>query len=507
MADYLNDFKQDLKARLNPDKTAPKYIRAANIEAARGDLRLFANLINPEFYRPNRAYQDIICSALQGIYEKKLINPNTGNPYDILVINMPPGFGKSYTTMMFSAWAFGQDNRNKIISVSYNQTLSFEFARGVRDMIQDEEIAGDVSYYCARSVFPKLKIKQGNASLEKWSLEGRRLHQSYLATSFDGSITGMRGNIIILDDPIKNHKEAANDAVKEGHWRFFTDTLQSRLLPGGIQIIVQTRWATDDLAGRVIAHGEFGKRCYVLKMEALTETGSAGPRSLCEGVYPIADLLKKQKTISEEIWAANFQQIPIDIIGALYGGFKTYDALDTDKFERVIAYIDTADTGADYLCAVMGGVIGRYGYITDVYYTDAPMEVTEPETARKLADNKVREAIIESNNGGRGFARNVERLLKEFKSRRCNITWFHQNKNKRTRIIVNAANIIEQVIMPEGWQEKWPAFAKAINRYQRKGKNDHDDAPDALTGFVEVINGDVKGKGRLRIGDISKLGM
>lgn len=107
---------------------------------------------------------------------------------------------------------------------------------------------------------------------------------------------------------------------------------------------------------------------------------------------------------------------------------------------------------------------------------------------------------IESNNGGRGFARNVERILKEsFKNKKCMITWFHQSKNKKTRILVNATNVMEQIIMPDDWKKRFKAFYTDIVKYQRKGKNEHDDAPDGLTGLVEFVNGDVKGIRRARV--------
>ncbi len=483
-----------------------KQLRREKIQEARRSFRAYCNLINPEFFRPDRKYQDVICETFQALYEKRLINPVTKVPYDILILNLPPGFGKSYTDMVFATWAYGQNVRNKIISVSYNQTLSIEFAKGIRDMIQDEEIEGEDDYYCTQSVFPHLKIKYGDGAMEKWSLEGKNVYRSYLGTSFDGSITGMRGNIVIVDDPIKNIVEAMSDTVKEAHWKFFTGTLPSRVLPGGIQIIVQTRWATDDLAGRIIADEEYGKRCYVLEMAALTKDDETGI-SLCEDLYPTSDLQAKRRGMIPEIWSANFMQTPVDVKGALYGDFKTYSIVDTDKFERRIAYVDTADEGADNLCAIVGGVIGRYGYVTDIIYTDAPMERTEPETARVLSDNKTRDCLIESNNGGRGFARNVMRELRILKCKRCNITWFHQAKNKKTRILVNATNVIEQLIMPEDWRRRWPEFAKAVKNYQRKGKNEHDDAPDALTGFVEMLNGDVKGKSKAKILNRSYFGI
>lgn len=135
------------------------------------------------------------------------------------------------------------------------------------------------------------------------------------------------------------------------------------------------------------------------------------------------------------------------------------------------------------------------------------MEVTEPETARRLDLCRVKEALIESNNGGRGFARNVQKKLKQMGNRRCGVTWFTQSKNKKTRILVNASNAMEQVIMPEDWEKRWPEFAVAINKYQRKGKNAHDDAPDALTGIIEMVNGDVKGKRKIRTGSKSRLGI
>ena len=127
---------------------------------------------------------------------------------------------------------------------------------------------------------------------------------------------------------------------------------------------------------------------------------------------------------------------------------------------------------------------GSY-YILDVLYTKEPMEITEPQTARMLTDNVVDTAIIESNNGGRGFARNVERECKAIGNRKTIVSWFTQTKNKEARILSNSANVMRDVYFPVNWQDRWPEFALAILKYQKEGKNDHDDAPDALTGVYE----------------------
>lgn len=475
--------------------------RDRKLRQGRENFRTFCNLRKPDFYKPERRYQDILCNTLQSAYEKKILNEKTGKPIKYLIINLPPGFGKSYTLANFANWCYGQNVKNKIITVSYNQIIAPEFARTTRDMIQEEGDPEEDSY-TTRDFFPQVKVKYGDASVMKWSLEGS--YASYLATSFDGTVTGMRGNIIIIDDPIKNDKEAVNDAVKEGHWNYLKNTLSSRALPGALWIIVLTRWATDDLAGKLLQ--EYPDKCHVLEMTALDVDGPEGI-STCEDLFPTEDLQDKRETLSEEIWGANYMQKPVDKKGSLYEKFKTYDEIDPDKFERVINYTDTADEGTDRLCSISGGQIGRYGYVTDVYYTEEAMEITEPETARRLQLAGVRECLIESNNGGRGFARNVIRHLRSLKCYKCSVTWFHQSKNKRTRIITNASNVMEQVIMPVDWEKRWPEFAKHVKRYQRKGKNDHDDGEDALTGFVEIINGDVKGKRQARIGSKRRLGL
>ena len=481
---------------LSPDEIK----RKENIARGKESFWEYCLLRDPNFFKPDRLYQKTICDTMQALYEKRLYKPGATKPCDILILNLPPGAGKSYIASMFETWCFGQNVKNVVITVSYNGLLAESFSKTVRGAIEDKEIAGDKTSYAVTSFFPNLKIKRGDGAVKKWSLEGN--YMSYLATGFDGSITGMRGNIGVIDDPIKGYDEAVSERYKEHCWTFYKNTFTSRMLPSAVQIIIQTRWATDDLAGMLLFTAP--EDCYELKIQALDADG----KSWCETLYSTESLLKKKKIIDPNIWEANYMQEPIDNKNALYAGkFETYLAVEETRFERVINYTDTADTGVDFLCSISAGVIGRYAYVLDVYYTDAPMEVTEPETARRLDLCRVREAVIESNNGGRGFARNVKRNLKQMKNRRCGVTWFTQSKNKKGRIIVSAFNVMEQIIMPEDWIKRWPEFAVAINKYQRKGKNAHDDAPDALTGIIEMVNGDVKGKRKIRTGSKSRLGI
>ena len=201
-------------------------------------------------------------------------------------------------------------------------------------------------------------------------------------------------------------------------------------------------------------------------------------------------ILLKTKKMNKDIVLANYQQEPIDIKGRLYSVIKTYTEIpkdDTGKplFEYILNYTDTADEGSDFLCSICYGMYGSTYYILDVLYTSEPMEVTEPATADMLTANNVGNAIVESNNGGRGFARNLDRELKELGNNHTAVYWFHQSQNKIARILSNSTSVMSNILFPVNWKDRWPEFATAILKYQRAGKNEHDDAPDCLTGVYE----------------------
>lgn len=159
----LQDNEQHLKGS---ERESLVLLRNQNIEDAKHDFRKYCNLMNPAFFRESRGFQNILCNALQAMYEKTLINEKTGKPYELLIVNLPPGHGKSYTAGMFASWIFGQDVKNQVITVSYNQTLSTRFAKTVREMIQDKEILGDLDYYVPTSFFPHLQIKDGDGAMD-----------------------------------------------------------------------------------------------------------------------------------------------------------------------------------------------------------------------------------------------------------------------------------------------------------------------------------------------------
>lgn len=442
----------------------------AKTELARRKFFFYCNLMAPDFYKYDRQYLVDLCNDLQDFYY---------SDDEVLIVNTPPRHGKSRTASLFVEWLLGKNKNEKIMTGSYNETLSIMFSKNVRNDIQEEKADKYKPVYS--DVFPETRIKRGDGAMNLWSLEGG--YNNYLATSPTGTATGFGASLLIIDDLIKNAEEAYNETVLEKHWDWFTNTMLSRLEEGGKIIIIMTRWASGDLAGRALEHFKNqGVKVKHISMKAMQDDGTM----LCEEVLSKKSYLMKVAAMGEDIASANYQQVPIDLKGCLYSNFKTYTKAPYEQFTRICAYTDTADTGSDYLCCIVYGVYNKEAYVLDVYYTKEAMEVTETGVARTLYENNVNIADIESNNGGRGFARSVERILKEvFKSNKTKVKWFHQSKNKVARILSNSTWVMEHIYFPANWRDKWPEYYKAMISYQREGKNKHDDAPDATTGVAE----------------------
>ncbi len=447
----------------------------AKIELARREFFFYCNLKAPNFYKKNRKYLVELCNDLQEFYE---------SDDEVLVINEPPRHGKSRTAGLFVEWVLGNNPNEKIMTGSYNETLSTMFSKNVRNSIQEEKADQYKPVYS--DVFPTVKIKRGDGAMNLWSLEGG--YNNYLATSPTGTATGFGCSLMIIDDLIKNSLEANNADVKEKHWEWFTNTMLSRLEEGGKIIIIMTRWASDDLAGKALEHyKEQGAKIKHISMKALQDDGTM----LCDEVLSRKSYEAKKKAMGADIASANYQQEPIDLKGRLYNSLKTYIDIPRDEkgnsvFTGINAYCDTADDGSDWLCNIIYGTYNKEAYILDIVYTQEPMEITEDKVAKSLYTNGVNKALIESNNGGKGFARAVERILKEkYKSNKTRVKWFHQSQNKIARILSNATWVMDHIYYPKNWREKWPEYYDAMIKYQREGKNKHDDAPDATTGVAE----------------------
>ncbi len=447
--------------------TKDEIITGLRNRKASWDFYTFCQQMMPKFFKDEREYLSETCHAIQDFIE------HSDKHY--LVINEPPRHGKSLTLQLLTAWLFGINIENKVMTASYNETLSTTFARTVRNLIQTEKIDGNTVY---SDIFPNTKVKYGEASASMWTLEGSSMI-NYLATSPKATATGFGAHFLIVDDLIRSAEEAYNERVLDEHWEWFNNTFLSRTENPWKVIIVMTRWAEGDLAGRILS--SFGDDCKHISYKAVQDNGTM----LCDDVLSHEDFIAKTREMNLDIVEANYNQKPIDVAGRLYREFMTWDNLPEGK---VYNYTDTADTGSDFLCSINFIEYEKEAYITDLVFTDESMEITEAQVAELLANGQVNEARIESNNGGRGFARNVDAILRRnYGTNRTVIRPIPQTHNKESRILSSSAWVQQHVYMPPNWGKKWPEFYRQVMSYQRKGRNAHDDSVDVLAAIYETI--------------------
>jgi hypothetical protein len=224
---------------------------------------------------------------------------------------LPPGSAKStYGSVVAPTWAMGKFPGMKIILSSYGSDLARKHGRRAR------QIAKSAGF---RSIF-QTAIASDTAAADEWALNNG---SEYLACGILSGITGNRANGIIIDDPIKGRQEADSETVRARTWDVYQEDLRTRLIPGGWEIIIQTRWHEDDLAGRILPedyNGESGLlRCrdgrdwYVICLPAQCDRID-DPIGRAKGEYMWPEWFSEEhfKPFKENTrtWNALFQQRP-----------------------------------------------------------------------------------------------------------------------------------------------------------------------------------------------------
>ena len=319
------------------DRAVLKYY--ARLELSRRSFWEYCKFTSPDFYTEERHFLKDLSEKLQWFVEESTAQ--------MMVVNMPPRHGKSRTSTKFVQWLFGKFGKDiKVMTGSYNETLSGTFAKQVRDCIAEKKTEGITVY---NDIFPSTKIKYGEAAMQKWALDGSS-QANYLATSPTGTATGFGCNIMIIDDVIKNAEEAYNAIKLQKLVSWFTDTMLSRTENGFKLIVIMTRWSNDDLAGFILDN--YPDVVHV-NYKAVQDDGSM----LCPEILSRKDYDLKTKNMNKDIVAANYQQEPIDVKGRLYTKIKTYHEPPKDDngnllFKYILNYTDTADEGSDFLCSI-----------------------------------------------------------------------------------------------------------------------------------------------------------
>jgi len=157
-----------------------------------------------------------------------------------LIVCLPPRHTKSeFASTFFPAWMMGLRSNLKIIQTTHTAELAVRFGRRVRNIIDSDEY---------QEVFPDLKLEADNKSAGRWTTNGGG--ESFYA-GVGGAITGRGADLLIIDDPV-SEQDALSPTAMDSVYEWYTSGPRQRLQPGGIIVIVMTRWSTKDLVGKVL---------------------------------------------------------------------------------------------------------------------------------------------------------------------------------------------------------------------------------------------------------------
>jgi predicted phage terminase large subunit-like protein len=254
-----------------------------------------------------------------------------------------------------------------------------------------------------------------------------------------------------------------------------------------MQIVCMTRWASGDLAGRLLVKEP--ENWHVLTMPAIDDNNNM----LCEDILSLNDYKHLESTVDPLIFAANYKCELVDAQNRLYD-IQTYQNIPS-YWEKKICFVDVATSGNDYLCAICVGIINNQAFVLDLIHTKADSDITENLLVDMLIKNSMHNCRIESNAAGGLYAKNIVRKLAQRKIYNIVVTPFFQSKNKETRILTASSVVNRSVLLPQDWQ-KYKSFYAEILTYGREGKMKHDDGADTLSLVAEYITSNQR-KGKL----------
>jgi predicted phage terminase large subunit-like protein len=298
-----------------------------------------------------------------------------------LMVFMPPRHGKSeLVSRRFPAYILGKNPNANIIGTSYSGGLASSMNRDVQRIIDSEEY---------QEIFPETALTGTNSSaIGKGSyLRNSDIFEivgytgSYTSAGVNGGITGRGADFAIIDDPIKNRKDAESKTYRDNTFDWFTSTLYTRLEKDACVLLTLTRWHEDDLAGRLLRladENEDADQWEVINYPAVfdenvAELDETDPREIGQPLWPNKYNMKTLKSIKSTVgsyeWSALYQQAPSPSAGGVLKRdyFMHYSA-PPSKFEEIIQSWDFTFKNTEDSDYVVGQVWGRKG--ADKYLLD-----------------------------------------------------------------------------------------------------------------------------------------
>jgi len=264
-----------------------------------------------------------------------------------LAVFMPPGSAKStYASILFPPWLMQRQPKANLLAASHTTELAEKWGRRVRNLVNEHSAELGIT------------PASDSQAAGRWATTAGA---EYYAAGVGTGIAGFRAKFGIIDDPIRSRQDADSELIRDRIWDWYINDFRTRLVPGAAEILIQTRWHEDDLAGRALNHAKW----HVISLPAIAEAEDPLNRRLGEPLWDDGEygygsqLLELQRSTPARTWSALYQQRPAPEDGDYFKKewLRPYDKAPARATLRVYGgsdYAVTAD-GGDWTChAVVG---------------------------------------------------------------------------------------------------------------------------------------------------------
>lgn len=470
-------------------------LEAQNCQVDSGLLYLEKNRIPKEkFYQPRREVfmKHGIVQAFQDLMDDKI---------DIMSVSLPPGTGKSTIEIFFLSLVGGWFPNDFNLSSAHSSILTRSLYDGIN------EIIGDPVEYTWHEIFPGVKIQGTNAKETTINLERPGRFKTWTFRSIDGSLTGATrcNRFETADDLVSGIEEALNKSRLETLWTKVVNDLRSRRLDGCKEIFFATRWSVHDPIGKMQEKYAGNPRARFIAVPALDENGESNFTFTVNGFSK--EYFEDQREMMDDIsFNCLYQQQPIEREGLLFNQdelrrfFLSKDQVPEQRKDFIIkpdrepdavwGVCDTKDKGTDYESLPIFYQYGEDYYLVDVVFDDTTdYDLLDNNTAGIIIKHNPHKVRFETNSAGGRVAYDVQNLI----AGKCmtEIEPKPTSQNKETKILANSGWIKKHVIFLEPSlytpKSQYGLFMGNVVSYTTKAKVPHDDAPDSLAMFSEMV--------------------
>lgn len=461
----------------------------------------FNRPIEEQFYLPRR--NTLIKHGVIQALEDLIIN----DKIDELFLSMPPRVGKTTLSLFVISWLVGFESDRTNLYCSNSGVLAQAFYQGVLTLLSDDFT------YNWKKIFPNVKFnKQTMCNAKDTCLDtgkNKRFH-SFTARSIDGSLNGACDcdRLLIADDLVGGIEEALNIMRLRSLWLKASSDMLSRAKLKAKIFWIGTRWSINDPIGIRLESGELAmKRSRNIVIPALDENDQSNFDYLY-GVGYTTDFYKGKRMSYQDnddvaSWSAVYQGKPIEREGMLFNPSQLnyYNGiLPQGEPTRKFAYVDVGWGGGDYTAMPIVYQFDTELYCVDFICDSGNKKITQPRVVDMIKKHGLTSVKFEKNNGGEGYRDDIDRKLREQGIKINLLTGLATNQmSKETKIFEHAPSIRDIYFLKEDLRDE--DYRKAMDNltaFTIRGKNRHDDVPDALAGIIDMTN-DVVQKNKVQI--------